>query len=442
MNAGQASAAPDAAQGGQGARAAQDGAGVSQRRRLLLAGACAGWSGLGGGAAQAAGPSALKVAWISPQTGALAAFGVTDRFVHRALAPRLAAGLDGPHGRRSVALGLHDAASSPAQAASLAASLIADGVQMIVATATPEICNPVADVCEQAGVPCVTTIAPWQAWFHGRKGKPDAGFRWTYHFFVGIEDFADVYSGLFAKAQLGPVVGGLFGDDIDAPAFLATFPRVMAQRQLTLFDPGRIQLANPDWEGIATKLRDAQVPIVTGVLPPPLALAFFEAAGKVGYRPRMASIAKAFAFSQTVAAVNRPGLALTNEVWWSPAWPFRSALTGEKAAELASSYETQAGQPWTQTLGFSHALVDVVAEAARLAPTPDREGLRMAVSRLQVNTVAGPISFRGRSPALNVCSTPAVGGQWLREPSGRWVLQVVDNTRSPVIPVTAALKLG
>ena len=43
---------------------------------------------------------------------------------------------------------------------------------------------------------------------------------------------------------------------------------------------------------------------------------------------------------------------------------------------------------------------------------------------------------------LNVCSTPAVGGQWLREPDGHWVLQVVDNTRSPFIPVTTALAVG
>jgi len=146
--------------------------------------------------------SPLRVAWISPQTGALAAFGVSDAFAQQKLAPKLAAGLDGPYGLRHATVTLHDAASSSARAAELATSLIADGEQMIVATATPEICNPVADVCEQAGVPCVSTIAPWQAWFFGRKGKPESGFRWTYHFFVGLEDFADVYSSLFARVRL------------------------------------------------------------------------------------------------------------------------------------------------------------------------------------------------------------------------------------------------
>ena len=39
-----------------------------------------------------------------------------------------------------------------------------------------------------------------------RKGNPDKGFQWTFHFFVGLEDFANVYSSLFARAGLGSQV--------------------------------------------------------------------------------------------------------------------------------------------------------------------------------------------------------------------------------------------
>ena len=66
---------------------------------------------------------------------------------------------------------MHDAASSSQEAAAIATRLAASGVHMMVATGTPEITNPVADVCEAAGVPCVTTVAPWQAWLFGRKGS-------------------------------------------------------------------------------------------------------------------------------------------------------------------------------------------------------------------------------------------------------------------------------
>lgn len=399
--------------------------------------------GLPGASAQAAAEAPVRVAWISPQTGALSAFGVSDRYVHGLLTPRLKAGLDSDGGsRRAIDVGLHDAASSPARARELAGSLVASGVQMIVATATPEICNPVSDVCEAAKVPCLTTIVPWQAWYFARGGSATRRFDWTYHFFCGLEDFADVYSALMASAGLGQKVGGLFGDDIDADAFLNALPAAFRKRGLDLQVPMRPRLAQPDWADVATRFRDARIDMVTGVLPPPLAIGFFDAARAIGYTPRMASIAKAFPFPETVEAVHRPGLALTNEVWWSPAWPFSSSLTGMRASDLAKAYEEGIGRQWVQTLGFSHALLEAVAQTCRTARTTDRAGLRESLARVRVNTVTGPISFRDRHPNHNVCTTPAVGGQWMRNAEGRWVLQVVDNTRSPFIPRTADLTIG
>lgn len=408
-----------------------------KRRALLAAGtSVAAMTGLG--TAARAEPAPLRVALISPNTGALAAFGATNVYVQGLFAERLAAGLDTQHlGRRAVRLELHDAASSSEKAAQHAAALAADGVHLVLASATPEICNPVADVCEAAGVPCVTTVAPWQAWFHGRKGNPDKGFQWSFHFFAGLEDFASVYSSLFERAGLGTQVGGIWPDDIDGTAFLSAMPRAMTQRHLTLFDPGRLRMAAPDYAGIATRLRNARVPMVTGVLPPPVALEFFAAARQVGYRPRMASIAKAFPFPDTVAQIAQPDLALTNEVWWSPAWPFRSGLSGASSEQVAREYEQRTGQPWIQTLGFSHALVDLAAQVIQQTQAPTRQGLVETLRRIKAKTVVGPLSFGGRLPSLNVCTTPAVGGQWLRDGGGHWVLQVVDNTRSPFIPVTA-----
>lgn len=413
------------------------------RRRRLLAAAAALAAAPAVRSQPAAPADALRVALISPATGALAAFGTTNTYVHDLLAPRLAAGIDTGHlGRRIVRLELHDAASSPAKAAEHAASLAASGVHMMLASGTPEVCNPVSDVCEAAGVPCVTTVAPWQAWFHGRKGHPDKGFQWTFHFFVGLEDFASVYSSLFARAGLGTAVGGLWPDDIDGAAFLDVMPRAFDQHGLTLVDVGRLRLNAPDYTGMAVRLRDARVAMLTGVLPPPMAQAFFAAARQVGYRPRMASIAKAFPFPDTVAHSSQPGLMLANEVWWSPAWPFKSGWTGEGSAQLATDYEQRTGRQWIQTLGFSHALVDLAVQTIQQSAAPTRQALAHALRRIKARTVVGPLSFSGRMPSLNVCSTPAVGGQWLRDERGRWILQVVDNTRSPFIPATAGFSLA
>jgi len=236
-------------------------------RRTDLTSAAAAASGQ---RAHAAADQVVKVAWISPQTGFLSSFGVTDQYAAQLLTPRLAAGLDGNGGKRRIEVTLHDAQSSTSKAQSLARELIAAGTHLILATATPEIVNPVSDVCEGAGVPCISSIVPWQAWFNARGGDPIKGFRWTYHFFAGLEDFADVYSSLQAGAMLGDKTGGLFGDDIDADAFLKAFPPAFARRGIELVVPQRVSLARPDWETVAIKLRDARVRMVTGVLPPPV----------------------------------------------------------------------------------------------------------------------------------------------------------------------------
>ncbi|GAA6142758.1 ABC transporter substrate-binding protein [Hydrogenophaga sp. 5NK40-0174] len=411
-------------------------------RRALVASALAAVSAARWAPVYAAAP-AMKVAWISPQTGFLSSFGVTDRYVFETLGPRFRSGLQTASGdTRQVEISLHDAASSPEKAAKLATELIASGVHLILTTATPEICNPVSDACEAAGVPCVSSIVPWQAWYYGRGATATKGFEWTYHFFAGLEDFADIYSALQASANLGTKTGGLFGDDIDAEAFLKAFPPAFAKRGIELVVPQRVQFANPDWESVAIQLRDANIRMVTGVLPPPIAAAFFQAADKVGYKPVMASIAKAFAFNDTVAQIQRPGLTLTNEVWWSPAWPFKSSFTGQTAAKVVATYEESTGAPWVQTLGFSHALMEVAAHVCQNTPSTKAADVRDTLKRARVNTLAGPINWRDSHPNRNVCTTPAVGGQWIRNAKGRWILEVVDNTRSPVIPTTAQLTTG
>lgn len=91
----------------------------------------------------------------------------------------------------------------------------------------------------------------------------------------------------------------------------------------------------------------------------------------------MASIAKAFPFPDTVERSRSPGLALTNEIWWSPAWPFLSGLTGQTSHQ---------------------------------APEATRQALGLTLP-ITAKTVVGTLNFPGRLPTLKVCTTPAEGGQ-------------------------------
>jgi len=48
--------------------------------------------------------------------------------------------------------------------------------------------TPSRIACETNRVPCISTVAPWQSWFFGRGATPKTVYKWTYHFFWGLED--------------------------------------------------------------------------------------------------------------------------------------------------------------------------------------------------------------------------------------------------------------
>ncbi|MCS6761394.1 MAG: hypothetical protein MO846_04975 [Candidatus Devosia symbiotica] len=56
--------------------------------------------------------------------------------------------------------------------------------------------NPAADACKAAGMPYLTTTAPFESFYFGRGVKPSepSPFKWTYHFCFGVGNFATLYA--------------------------------------------------------------------------------------------------------------------------------------------------------------------------------------------------------------------------------------------------------
>ena len=162
------------------------GAGLALTSPLLSA--CANSSGGGG-----SGGSSLKIGFVSPRTGATAGFGEPDGYALEQARAALKSGLKIGGKTYDVTIVDKDSQSDPQRSAQVANDLInSDGVDLMLTTSTPETVNPVADACEAAGVPCISTVVPWEAWYFGRGAKPEdkKAFRYTYHFCFGVEEFA------------------------------------------------------------------------------------------------------------------------------------------------------------------------------------------------------------------------------------------------------------
>ena len=113
---------------------------------------------------------------------------------------------------------------------------------------------------------------------------------------------------------------------------------------------------------------------------------------------------------------------------------------GNAAAELAGGYSAATGRPWTQPIGFKHALFEVVADViSRSADLQDPAANVAAIAETDINTIVGPVNW-ANGPVKNVTKTPLVAGQWQQQGDGI-DLKIVANATAPQIPLTGDLML-
>jgi branched-chain amino acid transport system substrate-binding protein len=428
------------------------------RRRLLQLGLASTAAALGGAAlpgcssgikketsAAAPGSGVIKIGYVSPQTGSLAPFGAADSFVVPVVTDWVSkhpVKVGGTSYRIEVTV--KDSQSDSKRAADVASELILQtGVHLMLVAHTPETTNPVADQCEANGVPCISSVAPWQPYFLGRGGTTDKSFQWTYHFFWGLEDVEAVYQDMWDQVSTNKKVGAIWPNDSDGNAWgdsKTGFPPEVAKRGYQIIDPGHYADGTQDFSAQIAKFKSSGAQILAGVPIPPDFTTFWKQAAQQGFKPKIATIGKALLFPDTIAALGDLGQNLGTEVWWSPSHPYQSSLTGQSTKDLADAYTAKTGKPWTQPTGFVHAMFEVALAALAKASGPtDKQGIAKALSTLSLETIVGPLDWT-KGPVPNVAKTPLAGGQWRKDSNGAYQLTIVSNKQASNIPTAGQVE--
>lgn len=386
----------------------------------------------------------LKIGHVSPRTGPLAGFAEADDYILSGINKALGQGLENNGKSWAIEILSKDSQSNPNRAAEVAAELILkDEVDIIVAASTPDTVNPVSDQAEANGTPCITTDCPWQPYFFGRNGVPDTGFESTYHFFWGLEDVIAAFLSLWDNPNVAKTVAGLFPNDADGNAWgdpERGFPKPLADAGYALTDPGRYQPMSDDFSAQISAFKAAGAEIVTGNMIPPDFATFWSQAGQQGLKPKIVTIGKALLFPSVIASLGDRGIGLSSEIWWSPNHPFASSLTSETSRALAEGYTAATARPWTQPIGFKHALFEVVADVVkRAADLEDQAAIVEAVRGTAMKTIVGPVDW-SKGPVKNVTKTPLVAGQW-QKVGGKAELVITTNKTAPDIPIAGELQL-
>ncbi|OHV30100.1 ABC transporter substrate-binding protein [Pseudofrankia sp. EUN1h] len=427
---------------------------VPDRRGLLKAGlgvaamatagpvlsACSVRGGGGGGSTQT-----IKIGFVSPRTGPAAAFGEPDSYVLGLARGVLSKGLTIGGKKYDVQIFDKDGQSDPQRGGQVANDLISGtGVDLMLTTSTPETVNPVSDACEAAGVPCISTVVPWEAWYFGRGAKESdkKAFKYVYHFCFGVEQFANAYTTMWPQVATNRKVGVMWPNDADGNAIRAALGPKLQSAGYTITDPGAYTDGTNDYSSQIARFKAEGTEIFNTFPLPPDFATFWHQAAQQGYKPKIAQVAKTGLFASQVESLGSIGVGLAGGAYWTPTYPYTSSLTGISSKDLGAGYQQKTGKQWTQQLGPSLALFDVAAAALKAAPDPkDKSAVANAIGALSVETSVGNLQW-GKGPNGNVVATPILGGQWVPATSGKYPLDFVlcENSSDLKVPVAAQLK--
>jgi branched-chain amino acid transport system substrate-binding protein len=206
-----------------------------------------------------------------------------------------------------------------------------------------------------------------------------------------------------------------------------------------LIDPGRYQVMNNDFTSQISAFKAAGCEIVTGNMIPPDFATFWSQAAQQGFKPKIVTIGKALLFPSVIDSLGQRGDGLTSEIWWTPHHPYKSGLTGQSAKDLTDTYMKATNRPWTQPIGFQHAMFEVAIDVLkRTKDVNDPKSILDAIVTTNYKSIVGPVQWTGQ-PVKNVTKTPLVAGQWQRK-DGKFDLIIAENKTAPDIPVGGKLR--
>lgn len=418
---------------------------IDARRRQVLGSAAAGTAALALPGLALAQSRPIRIGYITALSGVRANFGEADRWQLEKMQAIAKKGVTAGGKTHAVEIVLKDNQSDPNRSLQVANDLVLrDKVDLLIVQDF-DAAAPAGQLADVHGIPMVSTMAPWQAFTFGRGSSPEKGFPFSFHFFWGADDTTKNFVGMWDALKTNKTVGTLYIDNPPGKSFADPnngMPAGMKAAGYKEVGGGFFKIASDDFSNQVSAFKAANAQIASGFMFASHFATFWKQARQAGYRPEALTMAAAFLFPSALNALGDAGDGMTTEVWWTPAFPFTSSLSGQTAAQLAAEWEKSTGKQWTQPIGYGHALWEIAFAALRTAADPrDRKAVRDAIANMALDTVVGRIDFKG-SPIKSVAQTPLVGGQWRRSKGGKfpYELQIVHNSTARHIPLNGELK--
>jgi branched-chain amino acid transport system substrate-binding protein len=402
------------------------------------------------GSTAASSTATITLGYIAPFTGSLSGFASADRFVIDTIRNTSAYAKGFKVGGKTYKVNIiaTDSQSDPNRASQLARNLILNNnVDLLLTSSTPETVNPVAVVAQTEGVPCAATNDPWESWYAGLGGNPaspKATFQYCTLFFFGLKELNDCFVAMWKRLPVGQNknVAGMWPNDADGNAFRAVMPTLMQLSGYHAVDGGAYTDGTTDYIAMINKFKARNCEYFSNCPLPPDFNIFWKQANQLGWKPRLATVAKVLLFPADTVALGPLVNNIATNSWWGPYLRTSSSLDPTLTAKkLSDNFTAQTGKQWVQSIGGTYSLFEVAHQAfSKVSDPHDRQEVARALHAVNYTGMSGRINFSG-GPAPGVSITPLLGVQW-KATSGRYPFQmkVVDNTNIPAVKVEAPLQ--
>ncbi len=391
---------------------------------------------------------AIKLGVVSPKTGNFSVFAIADDWWLGHVQEALKGGIVTGDGKlRQVEWDVKDSQSDSNRAAQVAGDLVTnDNVDMLLASGTPDTCNPVADTGEALGCPTLLSFSPWQALFFGADGKPKE-FKWVYGNMLGSEETIASFTDAFANSgiETNKVVGMLFQNDADYKGWMdpSAAPKVFAEKGYTLVVPDPYAVPAEDFTTQITKFKNEGCEIICGTNDPPWFSNFLSQSLQQNFKPKFISSGKAVLFPQAVMSYPNQGIGLVGEVAWHPSWKIKDTLSDLDSEGLAADYEAKTGEQWTAAIG-SYGKAEWAIDVYKRATNAEDKNAVMEAVKTTKNTFqqgsmdfTAPVDPTSMHPIANNCKAWIGAGQWIKGTKFPIEIVVVSNATAPGTTVQA-----
>ncbi|MCF0230667.1 MAG: ABC transporter substrate-binding protein, partial [Parasporobacterium sp.] len=219
----------------------------------------------------------------------------------------------------------------------------------------------------------------------------------------------------------------------DGSAWHDIFVQKLPEDGYTVVDPGMYPSGSDDFSSIAATFKSEDIDVLAGTNIPPDFLKLYKACINAGVTAECVTMGKCCLLAGDVAVLENdtPGLAkgIMTEVWWTPDYPFTSAITGDSSADIGTGYaHDNDGRTMPQPAGYAYAALEIAIDVFQRAGTTDKNAVKEALAATNLDTIVGHIQYDKELMGLHYGDTVIAGGQWQLQEDGTEKLVIIDNT--------------